>query len=96
MGDLVYNDIMKRVVEPPDMDLPINKYFTKQDECMLLASNSDNPITDAAMILQLTTHMATTGTINRSVTKFKRQAKPEKNMEEMQDLISSRPESDCR
>ena len=78
MDDLVYNDIMKRFSEPPDMDLPIDKYFTKQDECYLLASDSDNPITDAAMVLQLTTHMAATGMINRSVTKFKRQAKPER------------------
>ena len=78
MDDLVYTDIMKRFAEPPDMDLPINKYFTKQDECMLLASDSDNPITDAAMVLQLTTHMAATSRINRFVTKFKRQAKPEK------------------
>ena len=69
---------MKRFAEPPDMDLPIDKYFTKQDKCMLLLSDSDNPISDAAMVLQLTTHMGTTGMINRSVTKFKRQAKPDK------------------
>ena len=61
-----------------DMDLPINKYFTKQDECMLLASDSGNPISNAVMVLQLTTHMGATGMINRSVTKFKRQAKPDK------------------
>jgi hypothetical protein len=45
---------------------------------MLLASNFDNPISDAAMVLQLTTHIAATGMVNRSVTKFKRQAKPDK------------------
>ena len=96
MDELVYNNIMKRFTEPLDMDLPIIKYFTKQDECMLLASNSDNPIKGAAMVLQLTTHMAATGMINRSITIFKRQAKPEKNMEERQDLVPSRLESDCR
>ena len=78
MDDLVYNNIMKRFAEPPDMDLPIDKYFTKQDKYMLLASESDKPISNAAMILQLITHMAATGMINRSVTKFKRQAKPDK------------------
>jgi hypothetical protein len=78
MDDLVYNDIMKRFAEPPDMDLPIDKYFTKQDKCQLLASDSDNPISDAAMVLQLTTHMGATGMINRSVTKFKRQLKRDK------------------
>ena len=44
---------------------------------MLLASNSDNSITDTVMVLQLTTYIAVTGIFNRSVTKFKRQAKPE-------------------
>ena len=78
MDDIVYNSIMKLFVEPPNMDLPIDKYFTKQEECRLLASDSDNPITDATMVLQLTTHMSATGIINRSVTKFKRQGKPEK------------------
>ena len=34
---------------------------------MLLASNSDNPITNAEMILLLTTHMAITDMINRSI-----------------------------
>ena len=87
MDNLVYNDIMKRFSEPPDMDLPIDKYFTKQDKYMLLASDLDNPITDTSMVLQLNTHMAVTGTINRSVTKFKRQAEPEKNVEERQEGI---------
>ena len=48
---------------------------------MLLASNSDNPISNAAMILHLTTHMAATGMINRSVDKFKHQVKPDKTWE---------------
>ena len=78
MDDIVYNSITKSFAEPPDMDLPIDKYFTKQEECRLLASDLDNPITDVAMVLQLTTHMSATGIIKRSVTKFKRQGKPEK------------------
>ena len=44
MDDIVYNSIIKSFAEPPDMDLPIDKYFTKQEECRLLASDSDNPI----------------------------------------------------
>ena len=78
MNDLVYSGITKRFTEPPDMDLPISKYFTKQNRCILLASNSNSPISNATMVLQLTTHMCATGMINRSVTKFKRQAKPDK------------------
>ena len=78
MDNLVYNDIIKIFSEPPDIDLPINTYSTKQDECYRLANDSDNPITNAAMFPQVTFHMAATGMINRSVTKFKRQAKPER------------------
>ena len=78
MDNIVSNTITKFFAEPPDMDLPLDKYFTKQEECRLLASDSDNPITNATMVLQLTTHMSATGIINRSVTRFKRQGKPEK------------------
>jgi hypothetical protein len=78
IDDLVYNEIMKGFTEPPNMDLPIDKYFTKQDKCQLLASDSDNSISDTEMVLQLTTYMCATGMINRSVTKFKRHAAPDK------------------
>ena len=61
MDNIFYNSMTKLFAEPPDMDLPIDKYFTKKEECRLLASDSDNPITDATMVLQLTTHMSATG-----------------------------------
>ena len=77
MDDLVYNETMKRSAEPPDMDLPISKYFIKQEECPLLTSDSKNAITNAAMVLQITTHMSDT-IINISTTKYKHQSKAEK------------------
>ena len=73
MDDLVFNAIMKAFTEPLDMDLPINKYFIKQEDAHLLSSDSDNPITNVAMVLQLTTYISATGIINRSFIKFKRQ-----------------------
>ena len=39
------------------MDLPIDKYFAKQDECRMLVADTENPITVATMVLQLTQHM---------------------------------------
>ena len=78
MDNLVYNKTMKRFTELPDNDLPLNKYFTKQDECQLIASNFDNLISSASMVLQLTTYMGATEMINRSVTKVKHQVKPDK------------------
>ena len=50
MDDIVYNSMTKLFAEPPDMYLPIDKYFTKPEECRLLASDSDNPITDATVL----------------------------------------------
>ena len=78
MDNLVYKTITRRLADPPNMDLSIDKYFTKQEECQLLASVSDNPNTNVAMVLQMTTHLGVTRIINRSVTKFKRQEKANK------------------
>ena len=76
MTDLVYQDIMKRFRQPPDMDSPIDRYFAKQEECRLLSQDSEDPITDKGMVIQLTTHMGETGLINKIVTKFRKQSDP--------------------
>lgn len=79
MGDVVYQEMMKRFREQPNMDAPFNKYRTNEEECQLLSNDSKYPITKAAMVVQLTTHMSATGIVNRSVTKFRRQEKENKN-----------------
>ena len=76
MDDIVYGALMKRFREPPNMDAPIDKYFRKQEECHLLSQDSEDPITDKGMVVQLTTHMGETGLINKSVTKFRKQTDP--------------------
>ena len=73
MDDGIYNNLMARFREPPDLDQPIDIYFQKQHECKLLSQDSVDPITDGGLIIQLTTHMSASGLINKSVTKFKQQ-----------------------
>ena len=77
MDDVVYKELMARFREPPDMDVPIDKYFRKQEECQLISQDSDDPITEKGMVIQLTTHLSETGLINKQVTKFKKQTEPE-------------------
>ena len=73
MHDVVYKDLMKRFREPPDMGAPIDKYFRKQQECRLRSQDSDDPITEKGMVIQLTTHLGKTVLINKQVTKFRNQ-----------------------
>ena len=76
MDDIVTQKLMKRFREPPDMDAPIDKYYRKQEECLLLSQDSVDPITDNGMVLQLTTHMGESGIVNKSFTKFRNQTLP--------------------
>ena len=76
MDDSVYQDLMERFRRPPDMDVPIDKYYRKQEECQLISQDSDDPITDKGMVIMLTTHLSQTGLINKQVTKFKKQSDP--------------------
>ena len=52
------------------MDLPIDTYFAKQEECKLLSMDSETLITDADMAQKLTTHMGKTGLVSRPTLKF--------------------------
>ena len=73
MDGVVYKDLIKRIREPPDMDTQINKYFRKQQECQLRLQDSNDPITNKGMVIQLTTHLSKTGLINKQATKFRNQ-----------------------
>ena len=64
MDDSIYNELMARFREPPDLDQPIDVYFQKQHECKLLSQESVDPITDGGLVIQLTTHMRASGLIN--------------------------------
>ena len=73
MDDPVINRNMERFNEPPDMDLSIDNYFSKQEECQEIAEDTDVKITDKMMVQKLTTHMGKTGLIGSDTYKFKQQ-----------------------
>ena len=71
------NDEMHRLIildfpKPPNMDIPINKYFSKQEECRMLMADNENLITEAAMVLQLTQHMGKEASLNKKTVTFKK------------------------
>ena len=78
INDTVINMNIERFNEPPDMDLPIDAYFNKQEECQEIAEDSEVKITDEMMVQKLTTHMGKTGLIGNSNYKFKQQQQAEK------------------
>ena len=76
--DPVINRNMERFNGPPDMDLPIDTYFSKQEECQDIAEDSDIKITDEMMAQKLTTYMGKTGLLGSSNYKFKQQQPADK------------------
>ena len=54
------------------MDLPIDKYFTKQLECQVQLADSDDPISDAAMVKQLAKHLGKIARLGMKVIKFEK------------------------
>jgi len=76
MTEVIYMGLLANFREAPNLEEPIDVYFAKQQECQLLTADSMDPISDNAMVMQLTTHMGQCGLINTAVTKFKRQPDP--------------------
>ena len=72
MDNIVHERIMVEFREAPNMDLPIDKYFAKQRECQVQLADSDDPISDAAMVKQLAKHLGKVPGIGRRVIKFER------------------------
>jgi hypothetical protein len=64
------------------MDLPIDKYYTKQENARKLLTDTENPITEAVMVMQLTQHLAKVGGLGKQAVKFKkRERKPRRTSE---------------
>ena len=72
MDDIVHKSIMDRFEEAPNMDLPIDKYFAKQEECRRMVADTDNPITDAGMVMQITQHLGRIAELSKKVVKFRK------------------------
>ena len=78
MDDTVHSKIMETFREAPDLDVPIDKYFAKQEECQKLVVDTDNPINDAAMVLQLTQHLGKNASLSKLTVRFKKKASAER------------------
>ena len=72
MDNLVHERIMEEFRQAPNMDLPIDKYFAKQRECQVQIADSDNLISDAAMVKQLAKHLEKIPGLGRKVIKFEK------------------------
>ena len=91
MDDHLVNENRTRWDEPPDMDIPIDTYFAKQEECKLLSMDSETPITDADLAQKLTTHMGKTGLVSRPTLKFKKLPPQRPHLEEREGLLPTEP-----
>ena len=59
---------------PPDLSRPIDVYFRKQEECQRLAADSEIPISEAEMVLQVQTHLGATGIVSTKYLAWKKKA----------------------
>ena len=64
----------KEFEEAPDFSLPLNVYFKKQEDCQKLAADVEFPINEADMVLQLQTHVGSTGMINAKYSTWKKKS----------------------
>ena len=74
IDDEVLEQNKKEFQEPPDLSLPIDVYYRKQERCKQLAADGGVPISEPDLVLQLQIHMGQTGQINSSYTKWKRKS----------------------
>ena len=75
LDDHVLADIRTTFEEPPDLAVPIDVYFEKQEECQRQAKDSEHPISDAEMVRMLQKHMGDSGTFTKKKVKFDKKAK---------------------
>ena len=73
MDDTVHHKIMDSFCKAPNMNLPIDKYYAKQEEARKLLADTKNPITDAAMVIQMTQYLGKIVGLGKNMVKFKKQ-----------------------
>ena len=61
INDGVLEQNKKEFQEPPNLSLPINVYFHKQERCRELAADGGVLISKPDLVLQLQIHMGQTG-----------------------------------
>ena len=77
LDDHVLENIMAVFSEPPDLSVPVDVYYAKQEECQRQAEASDDPIKDGDMVRMLQKHMGDSGTLTKKKIKFDKRAKEE-------------------
>ena len=64
----------KEFGDAPDFLLPLDVYFKKQEYQQKLAADGEVPISEADMVLQLQTHIGSTGMINSKYATWKKKS----------------------
>ena len=64
--------------EPPDLNLPIEVYFKKQEQCQRLAADGKVPISEADIVMQVQTDLGATGLINTKCLAWKKKVAMER------------------
>ena len=72
IDDETLEDNKKEFEQPPDMSMPIDVYFRKQERCRQLAIDGSVPISKGEPVLKLQVHMGQSGMVNSAYTKWKR------------------------
>ena len=78
LDDHVLRGIKAVFRNPPDLAVPINVYFEKQEECQRQAKNSEHPIIDAEMVRMLQKHMGDSGMLTKKKVKFDKKDKEDR------------------
>ena len=63
---------------PPDLSRLIDVYFKKQEEFQRLAAGGEIPISEAEMVMQVQTHLGSTGLVNTRYLAWKKKAAAER------------------
>ena len=75
LDEHVLQEIMARFDESPDLSLPIDVYYEKQEECQRQAKDTEHPIQEKTMVLKLQEHMGESGTLTKKKIKFRKKNK---------------------
>ena len=78
LHDHVLEDIMVVFAEPPDLSVPINVYYAKQEECQRQAEASGDPVKDGDMVRMLKKHMGDSRTLTKKKNKFDKKDKADR------------------
>ena len=85
MDDDVHLAIMDRFREAPNMELPVDKYFAKQEECRRLVADTENPLTEAALVMQINQHLGKIPGLSKRVIKFKKKPVDQRKWDDAKD-----------